>query len=146
MARTLRPIHLVAVFVVAGVIGFAVRATDILDDIFPPKGTYAIVVGPNPDQLNHSKVKLSKTDADIVMWVAKTKTDKIRIEFDQEVFDDMDKLSNGHFAIRPSGTSRVCVSGEIKSGADYKEYKYTQVLIDQHGQEHPFDGRIIINK
>ena len=71
------------------------------------KGISAIVVGPGACKLNYPKVQISKADGEVAIWVAKKKTDKLRIEFDDEVFKEMDKI-NGKW--RPGKAARRYVT------------------------------------
>lgn len=143
--RSFRSVHVLLALFAGVLIGLIVHASGIFEDIFTPKGIRAIVVGPKPDQLNYPKLSMSKGAADIAVWVAKTKTDKVRIEFKDEIFKDMTPLANGRYLVLP-GTTRVCVSGEIKPGVSYNEegYKYWQILVDKDGSPHEADGHIII--
>ena len=109
------------------------------------KGIRAIVVGPKPDQLNYPNVQIAKSDDEVAFWIAKKKTDNLRIEFDAEIFEGMTQV-NGKWVPKDCGTSRICYSGNIKDSvvpSDH-EYKYGQVLIDKDG-EHSADGHMIIN-
>jgi hypothetical protein len=116
----------------------------------PPvaKGILAIVVGPKACQLNYPKVQISKVDGEVAIWVARRKTDKLRIEFENEVFEGMMRQANGRWVPAGCGTSRVCYSGNIKdttTPSPTVEYKYWQILIDTAGKEDPCDGHMIIN-
>jgi hypothetical protein len=135
-----RPATLLLSILAAAVIGFLAHASGALDSIFTPKGIRAIVVGPRPDQLNYKDLKISKGDGDVIFWVAKTKTDKLRIEFDEEIFDDMTQ-SGAKWVV--DCKNRSCYSHDVKADFVYKEG--TQILIDAAG-EHPYDGHIIIEK
>ena len=84
----------------------------------------------------------------MAIWVAKKKTDKLRIEFDQELFVGMKQQANGRWAPKDcDGTSRVCYSGDIKDSTEpgTTEHKYWQILIDEKNNEDPCDGHMIIN-
>jgi hypothetical protein len=109
------------------------------------KGISAIVVGPGPCDLNYPNVQISKTDSEVAIWVARKKTDKLRIEFDTEVFEEMTNV-NGKWIPKDCGTSRICYSGNIKDTVvpSEHEYKYGQVLIRDNNEE-SCDGRMIIN-
>ena len=112
------------------------------------KGITAVVVGPNPDQLNYPDLEISKRDDEVTLWVAKKKTDRLRIEFEDEIFEGMTPQKNRRWVPAGGGTSRVCYSGEIKetiTADPTKLYKYWQILIDKNNNEREADGRIIIN-
>ena len=111
------------------------------------KGISAVVVGPKACDLNYPKVQISKTDNEVTIWVAKKKTDKLRIEFDAEIFDGMTNV-DGKWIPKDCGTSRICYSGSIKDSvvpSDH-EYKYGQTFLDENGSVlETCDGRMIIN-
>ena len=109
-----------------------------------PKGTSVIVVGPNPDQLTIPKLGLSKNNADVTFWVAKKKSDKLYIEFDKQVFADMQPQPNGRYRVE-CPDSRWCFSREIVVAPGTEEYKYWQVLVGPDGASREADGRIIID-
>ena len=111
------------------------------------KGISAIVVGPKACDLNYPKVQISKSDSEVAIWVAKKKSSKLRIEFDDEVFEGMTKNAEGKWIPKDCGTSRICYSGNINANVapSNHEYKYGQVLIDENDHEDPCDGRMIIN-
>ena len=112
------------------------------------KGITAIVVGPKACDLNYPKVQISKVDGEVAFWVAKRKTDKLRIEFTEELFVDMDHLANGRWAPKGcDGKTRACYSGDIKDSTapGSTEHKYWQILIDEKNNEDPCDGHMIIN-
>lgn len=133
--------------IVGALLVLALQGSGILDSIFTPKGIRAVLVGPGPEQLNYPKLKISKGGGEVVVWVAKTKTDKVRIEFQNEIFEGMTQLPNGRWRPKDCGGARVCYSGEIKDGTEYSRdgYKYWQILIDSSNVEHSADGRIIID-
>ena len=110
------------------------------------KGITAIVVGPKSCDLNYPNVQISKIDGEVAIWVAKNKTAKLRIEFDEEIFEGMDNI-NGKWIPKDCGQSRICYSGDVKPSVvpSEREYKYGQVLIDQNNNEDSCDGRMIIN-
>jgi len=111
------------------------------------KGIVANVVGPKACDLKYPKVQISKVDGEVAIWAAKKKTDKVRIEFDKELFVGMQQQGNGRWVPKDCGTSRVCYSGEIKDTTEPSttEYKYWQILIDEANNEDPCDGHMIIN-
>ncbi len=147
-SSSLRPAPIFLSLLAGILIGIAVHASGYLEGLFTPKGIRAIVVGPTPDKLNYPKVKISKGAAEVALWVAKTRTDTLRIEFEDDVFEGMVQQANKRWVPAGCGTSRTCYSGNIKAGTPYipdPGYKYWQVLIDAQG-EHPADGHIIIDK
>ena len=136
-------VPLLVTLVVGVAIGLAVRSLEDLGRIFAPKGVRAIVVGPRPGDLTIPKLKLSRKESHVVFWVAKTSTDKLSIEFKDEIFANMKQLANGRYQVQCQN-NRWCYSDEIRKEAQYDvEYKYWQVLIDSVGR-HEADGHIII--
>jgi len=149
MSRSSRCLSGLAFLAIGCAIGCTKKEAAVSPELHPiPKGIFAIVVGPQPDQLNYPKVQISKGDGEVAFWVARKKTDKLRIEFDDEVFEGMTKLGNGKFAPKDCGESRACYSGNIREATLPKPdpgYKYGQILIDENRQERSADGMIIIN-
>lgn len=113
-----------------------------------PKGTSVILVGPKASDLTIPKIKISKTDEDVLFWIAKKKDQQLWIELDDDIFEG--KSTQGKYArYRVQCDGRRCFSGEIKpdTPADpNKEHKYWQILLDSAGTELDHaDGMIIID-
>lgn len=133
----------IVLLIVGLVLGYLAGARGILDGLFPPRGVRAIVVGPDPAELNIPRLKVSKMKADVVFWVARDPNDKLSIEFEKQPFADMEPLANGRYRV-DCPNSRWCFSREI-TGA-YEDYKYWQVLTGPDGPPREADGRIIIDR
>ena len=133
----------ILILVVGLVLGYLAGARGILDGLFPPKGVRAIVVGPDPAELNIPKLRLSKSRADVVFWTASEKADTLLIEFEGQPFADMVKQPNGRYLVE-CPNRRWCYSREITG--EYGDYKYWQVLIGPDGRRREADGRMIIDK
>jgi hypothetical protein len=150
MSRSSRCLSGLAFLAIGCAIGCTKKEAAVSPELHPiPKGIFAIIVGPKPDDLSHKKVQISKLDAEVVFWVAKKKTDTLRIEFEEELFEGMtEQQSNGRWVPKDCGMSRACYSGDIKDTtipSPTVEHVYWQVLTDRNSQEHPADGMIIIN-
>jgi hypothetical protein len=136
-------VGVIALLVVGVAVGLVIRSFEGVDWLFVPKGVRAIVVGPAPGDLTAPKLKLSKKDAHVVFWVAKTPTDKLSIQFRDRIFKNMTQLANGRYQVQCPG-GRWCYSDEILPSASYDvDYKYWQLLTDASGA-HEADGHIII--
>jgi hypothetical protein len=133
----------IVLLAVGVVVGLVIRSFEGVDWLFAPKGVRAIVVGPTPGDLTAPKLKLSKKEAHVVFWVAKAPTDKLSIQFRDQIFANMTHLANGRYQVQcPAG--RWCYSDEILPTASYDvDYKYWQILTDASGP-HEADGHIII--
>jgi hypothetical protein len=83
---------------------------------------------------------------DTVSWLASSPKKHTRIEFEEELFDNMKHLPNGRYL--PACKKRQCDSGTVKSNyVPMKKYKYWQVLRDPDGtKEKSKDGWIIIDR
>jgi hypothetical protein len=138
-----RTVVSVVLLIVGLVLGYLAGARGLLDGLFPPKGVRAIVVGPDPSQLNIPKLKLSKERADVAFWVARNPDDKLFIEFEKQPFADMERQPNGRYLV-DCPNRRWCFSREITG--PYEDYKYWQVLIGPDGRRREADGRMIIDK
>jgi hypothetical protein len=92
-----------------------------------------------PDPLPMAKV-------DTVSWLASSPRKHARIEFEEEVFENMKHLPNGRYL--PVCKKRQCDSGAVKVQPDpQKKYKYWQFLHNPDGNgEKSRDGWIIIDR
>ncbi|MDQ6892464.1 MAG: hypothetical protein M3167_07265 [Acidobacteriota bacterium] len=84
--------------------------------------------------------ELSVGKTDVVVWLARSRRKHARIEFTEEVFEDM--KHEGPVWV-PLCSGRTCTSGAVKAGKG--KYKYTQILHnpDSSGRKSK-DGWIII--
>lgn len=108
------------------------------------KGIKAIVVGPKAKDLTIPRLNMSRGDHDVAFWVSKDKAKKLYIEFTEEVFENMQRQSNGRYRVQCNG--RHCYSDEIKEGTPYTEYKYWQILDTGTPPPDEADGIIIIDR
>jgi len=148
MSRSSRYLPGIALLAIGCAVGCAKKEAGGSPEILAiKKGIVANVVGPKACDLKYPKVQISKADGEVGIWAAKKKTDKVRIEYEQEIFDGMTQ-SGSRWVPKDCGTSRICYSGNIKSTVTPSptvEYKYWQILIHEDGTEDPCDGHMIIN-
>ena len=147
MPRSSRYLTGLALLVIGCAIGCAKKEAGGSPEIVAvKKGIVANVVGPKACDLKYPKVQISKADGEVAIWVAKKKTDKVRIEFDEELFVGMQQQSNGKWVPKDCGTSRVCYSGEIKADRPARRNTSTgRFSSTQANNEDPCDGHMIIN-
>ena len=93
----------------------------------------------SPNRLPIAKV-------DTVSWLASSPNKHTRIEFEEEVFENMTHLPNGRYL--PVCKKRQCDSGTVKVQIDpNKPYKYWQILRNPDGTKEKIkDGWIIIDR
>ncbi len=149
MSRSSRYLPWLALLAIGCAIGCATKQTGGSPETDAvKKGIVAILVGPKACDLKYPKVQISKADGEVAIWVAKKKTDKVRIEFEKEIFEGMTPSPEGGRWVPKDCGTRICYSGEIKETtipSPTVDYKYWQVLIHADGTEELCDGHMIVN-
>lgn len=112
------------------------------------KGLVVVVVGPKASDLNIDELRIRKDLDEVALWVHKLKGKNLYIEFDEEVFENMTKQSNGRW--RVNCQKRHCYSDEIKlyytkpEDKPKNKHTYYQIVEDATSREVK-DGIIIID-
>lgn len=136
MSKSSQVLLVVVGLVVGGVFALLIR---------PPSRTtvtWGVIVGPQPDQISVPELPMAGTDQ--VHWVSSNGTTPLYIEFDQQVFANMTRQSNGRYRVQCSGA--VCNSGAVLSTTKDGTYKYWQgmTLASAPATITWADGKIII--
>jgi hypothetical protein len=109
-------------------------------------GIHVVIVGPRASDLSIDKLYLDSGRNEVAFWVHKLKGKNLFIEFDEEVFQNMTKQSNGHWRLNDC-QKRRCYSDEIKLYYPHDPVKnqhiYYQIVEDATSREVK-DGIIII--
>jgi hypothetical protein len=113
------------------------------------RGNHVVSVYGDPgedDAPSVSPNRLPIPKEDTVSWLASSPNKHTRIEFEEEVFQNMKHLPNGRYL--PVCKKRRCDSGTVKVLPDpNKPYKYWQILHNPDGtKEKSKDGWIIIDR